>query len=156
MGSSFCAVCTVHDKELISSSSFLRNPHFSMVRRFQDSIEVSLDFPGIICFQRFIVSRINSNWFSRRRCCSWLRWLQSSLMSRTTSFNSRLASLRLLFFSWLNESKFNILYVLLGHDLLWESFTWNWTWAVHFVPFAASRFKELLSSSSFSYLIFNI
>ena len=50
-----------HFKELVSSSSFLRNPQFSMVRRFQDSIEVSLDFPGTLFFQRFIVSRINSN-----------------------------------------------------------------------------------------------
>ena len=50
-----------HFKELVSSSSFLRNPQFSMFRRFQDSSEVSLDFPGILCFQRFIVSRINSN-----------------------------------------------------------------------------------------------
>ena len=48
-------------KELVSSSNFLPNPQYSMVRRFQDSIEVSLDFPGTLCFQRFIVSRINSN-----------------------------------------------------------------------------------------------
>ena len=33
----------------------------SMVKKFQDSIEVSLDFPETLCFQRFIVSRINSN-----------------------------------------------------------------------------------------------
>ena len=48
-------------KELVSSSNFVTKPQLLEVERFQDSSEVSLDFPGTLCFQRFIVSRINSN-----------------------------------------------------------------------------------------------
>ena len=50
-----------HFKELVSAFNLLPNLQYSEVRRFQDSIEVSLDFPGTLFFQRFIVSRINSN-----------------------------------------------------------------------------------------------
>ena len=54
-------LCRLWLQTLKNWFQLLPNLQYSEVENFQDSIEVSLDFPGILCFQRFIVSRINSN-----------------------------------------------------------------------------------------------
>ena len=48
-------------RELLFFFQFLSESSIFNGFKIQDSSEVSLDFPGILCFQRFIVSRINSN-----------------------------------------------------------------------------------------------